>query len=1005
MADGSSAKSSGHGRGTVTSVDSAGKIVDIELEKVLFVPQLDGSLLSVSKIADQGYTVTFARHSVEIRNSSGCVVVLGERHGDLYYLTEAERVSIAADHKHTVNCQHTWHRRLGHRDPSVFHRVDKERLTTGIKLTDCGAKFVCEICLEGKMARLPYPQQSQKKTTQPLELIHTDLCGPMKNITPGGNKYFLTLIDDYSRYVVLYLLSSKDEAKGCIKNFVRLVENQFGRKPQIIRSDRGGEFVNKDLRRFYRDEGIEMQLTAGYAPQQNGVAERRNRYLQEMAVCMLLDAGLDKQYWGEAIATAAYLQNRLPSRSVSKTPFELWKGKKPDFSHLRIFGCEAFVHIPDSKRGKLDSKAEKLIFVGYECGSKAYRFLNKNTNRITISRDAKFIELGSHLQEEKSTTTLECEEEQNEVELQLSFSDDDSQNEPEEPCAVFSDGDDSNLQYFDIDELNRNENEEPEQRRVQRQGAGTLPRRLNDYIVGVAKANEREPLSYQEAIQSGDKANWMRAMNDEYKSLMASRTWSLVQLPPGCKAIGSKWVLKQKKDTSGNVVRYKARLVAQGYAQKYGTDFGEVYAPVAMQTTLRVLLTVAGQRRLHVRHIDVKNAYLNGTLEEEIFMRQPPGYAVAGKEEFVCRLNKSLYGLKQAARVWNETVKTLLRKLGFQQSESDACLFMMKLNSEWIYLLIYVDDMLVVCKDEQWVASFEEKLRNEFEILSLGEVHQFLGVKVTKDTNGIYSLSQKAFIREIAERFGLEGAKKSNIPLDTGYYNGKDSEPMQSNDQFRSLIGALLYVTTMTRPDIAAAVSILSRQSSSPTQRDWVELKRVVRYLLGTEDYELCLGVAGANKLTLVGFSDADWASDTTDRKSTSGFLFKLGNATVSWASRKQSCVSTSTMEAEYVALSEAAQEVVWLRRLLSELGETQKKATLVYEDNRSCLDFVSLDRQTKRSKHIDTKFYHAKDLCTKGVIELQYCSTDKMVADILTKPLGPTKMLQHSEAMGLKRN
>lgn len=326
MADGNCSKSGGVGGGTVKGVNGTGDAVDIKLEKVLFVPNLEGGLLSVSRITDRGFNVLFTKDEVEIRNRSDNVVALGERRGGLYVLSETESVSVAAAQNHTVNCQHTWHRRFGHRDPAVLERIQNEDLATGMKLVNCGVKIVCEECLEGKMARLPYPQQAERKTTEPLQLIHTDLCGPMSNVTPGGKKFFMTLIDDHSRYVVMYLLSDKSEAKQHIMSFVRLVENQFGRKPQIIRSDRGGEFVNKELESFYRKEGIQMQLTAGYAPQQNGVAERRNRYLQEMAVCMLLDAGLDKRYWGEAIAAAAYIQNRLPSRSVHKTPMDLWCG-------------------------------------------------------------------------------------------------------------------------------------------------------------------------------------------------------------------------------------------------------------------------------------------------------------------------------------------------------------------------------------------------------------------------------------------------------------------------------------------------------------------------------------------------------------------------------------------------------------------------------------------------------------------------------------------------------
>ena len=492
-------------------------------------------------------------------------------------------------------------------------------------------------------------------------------------------------------------------------------------------------------------------------------------------------------------------------------------------------------------------------------------------------------------------------------------------------------------------------------------------------------------------------------MDTEYESLMAKGTWHLVPLPTGRRAIGSKWVFKQKKDSNGEVMRFKARLVAQGFEQRYGEDFDEVHAPVALQQTLRVLLTVAGHKKLIVRHVDVKNAYLHGKLEEDIFMRQPPGYSVAGKEELVCKLDRSIYGLKQAARVWNATIKKVLIGLGFQQSEADACLFSMQLsNGERIYLLIYVDDMILVCRNGDHIEAVEEALRKHLEISSLGEIKQFLGINVSKDAKGMYMLSQKCLIREVADRFGLTDAKPSRYPIDPGYFRSGDGEKLPDNKQYHQLVGALLYISTNSRPDISAAVSILSRKTNNPTQRDWLELKRVVRYLLGTQDYQLKLDSDRSKCLEMIGYSDADWAGDTTDRKSTSGFLFQLGKASVSWASRKQACVATSTMEAEYVALSEAAQEATWLRRLLAELGHAQRQPTVLYEDNRSCIDFVSLERQNKRSKHIDTKYYHARDLCSRGVIQLRYCPSEHMVADVFTKPLGAMKMKLFTEKLAV---
>lgn len=444
--------------------------------------------------------------------------------------------------------------------------------------------------------------------------------------------------------------------------------------------------------------------------------------------------------------------------------------------------------------------------------------------------------------------------------------------------------------------------------------------------------------------------------------------------------------------------------MARGFSQKFGVDYDSVFAPVATQTTLRILLTVAGQKKMAVHHLDVKCAYLHGKLKEEVYMQQPKGFVVPGKEKFVCRLERSLYGLKQAARVWNETISAMLKELKFTRSVSDPCLYVKRLdNGGVVYLLIYVDDMIVASTDKAEIRLIEEELRKKISLTSLGEVHQFLGVRVTRDDEGYFSLDQNLFIKVLAQRFGLQDAKGSNIPLDPGYYRIRtNSPPLDTNEDYHSLVGVLLYIAVNTRPDIAASVSILSRQVSKPTETDWLELKRVVRYLLKTVDYKLKLISAEGELLVLTGYCDADWSGDPSDRKSNSGYLFQLGKATICWASRKQTSVSLSSMEAEYMALSEACRELVWLRQLLEEMGERQRKPTVVLEDNRSCIEFVDTDRKSKRSKHIDTRVHYTKDLVEKGVVTLQYCSTEKMAADILTKPLSSVKQQRFAITMGL---
>lgn len=530
-----------------------------------------------------------------------------------------------------------------------------------------------------------------------------------------------------------------------------------------------------------------------------------------------------------------------------------------------------------------------------------------------------------------------------------------------------------------------------------------MPRRLQDYIVDVAFVVEDDPLCYDEAVQGPEQDLWQAAMKEEYDTLMQNETWTLVELPAGRKPIGSKWVFKKKEDSAGNVNRYKARLVAQGFSQQFGVDYDSVFAPVATQTTLKILLTVAGHKQIKVRHLDVKGAYLHGRLKEELYMQQPKGFQQRGKEKLVCKLQRSLYGLKQGARVWNETIRGILEAMGFRQSAADPCLFTKRTAGGLIYLLIYVDDILVACVSEEEITKVEYELKKKLTLSSLGDVSCFLGIRVRKDVNGYYSMDQQGYILKIANRFNLDRAKGSKIPLDTGYYRSREgSKVMSDNKQYQCLIGALLYVTVNTRPDVSASVAILSRRVSAPTEADWVELKRVVRYLVTTSDYALKLTSNREEALKLVGYSDADWSGDTEDRKSNTGYLFQLGQATIGWVSRKQTCVSLSTMEAEYIALSEACREVLWLRKLLEDFEEKPKGPTTLLEDNISCIDFVAIDRSSRRSKHIDTRLHFAKDLSEKGIVAVEYCPSGSMIADILTKPLGCLKQKQFSEMLGL---
>lgn len=708
--------------------------------------------------------------------------------------------------------------------------------------------------------------------------------------------------------------------------------------------------------------------------------------------------------------TAVYLQNRLPSRVIGKTPFELWSGSKPDLSHIKVFGSSAYVQIPASKRSKLDQKAVKLIFVGYSDEHKGYRFLDPETNRVAISRDARFMELDDG-SEQVSPHDKEVipEGSLNDIELTI-------RRDPE-ASGVLEDGeateggntshgdsvasgapeDDESSDGWDTADNESEPPHEPELRREQRRTRGVLPSRLEDFVVGVAVETGMEPTDYREALRNED---WKQAMDAEMQLHAQNAMWTLAKLPDGRKAVGSRWVFQLKRDEAGRNVKHKARLVAQGFSQRWGVDYCEVFAPVTRHETLRAMLAVASKNNMHLSHFDVRTAYLHGIVEEGIYMRQAPGYVAAGKEEYVCKLQKSIYGLKQSARCWNRALHAVLVKMGFRQCQSDYCLYTRGYGLDRVLLLVYVDDMLVRCRSPANIAEVYEAVAKVLDVTNLGAVKYFLGFNIRCE-KGIYSMQLTSYIEALVKRFGLDDCKTAKTPMEAGYMKADVlGQPFDDTTQYRSLLGAFFYVAVTARPDVAVSVSILGRRVSAPTDMDWKAARRIVKYLKGTKEMRLVFGPGDGWKLT--GYSDADWAGDQESRRSTTGFVFLFGSGSIVWTSRKQSCVSLSSMEAEYVALSDACQELIWLRRLMTDLGEKPAGPTTVYDDNQSCLSFVQAERTSKRSKHIDTRRHFIKDQCERGEVNLEYRPSEEMTADALTKPLGETKFRQLLGQFGL---
>ncbi len=584
-----------------------------------------------------------------------------------------------------------------------------------------------------------------------MKIVHTDVCGPMKTTSHGGARYFFIFIDDFSRKIHVYLLKAKGEAFEKFKQYKALVENEIGHKIKVLRSNNGGEFVCKKFDAFLAECGIQRQTSEPYSPQQNAVAERANRTIMECARSMILAQRLELEFWGEAVNMAVYIKNRCPTKALdSKTPQEAWSGRKPDVSHLRVFGCKAFAHVPDEKRTKLESKSMPCVFFGYYEGTKAYCLM--------------CIGGVPHLEKEENVVVHEVEGEE-----PLTFSQDTPLNERRME-GVQSESTPS----FSLEEEFVVSNDNPSCEDVPRERPQRQRREwLQDWWIATKEVERatvaflEEPQNIEEALTCENSKEWECAVREEYDSILTNNTWTLVPLPAGRKPISCKWVFKIKQGTNGEVERYKARLVARGFTQTYGVDYNKTFALVTKFTSIHCILALAALEDMEIHQMDVKIAFLNGELEEEIYMEQPQGIVHQGGEHLVCKLQKSLYGLKQSPRAWNQKLDAFLKSIEFMKSEADPRVYVAQVGDVKFFIVVYVDDLILVCNDQNKLLQIKEELNQKFEMKDLGELHFFLGMEVERyREERLLRINQIKYLKEILKRFRMEECKPIGVPLD-----------------------------------------------------------------------------------------------------------------------------------------------------------------------------------------------------------------------------------------------
>ena len=960
------------------------------INNVWLVDGLEHNLLSISQFCDNGYDVLFEKPNCTVINKEDkSIVFKGKRVDNVYKINFSELADQKVICLLSVNDKKwMWHRRLGHANWRLISKLSKLQLVKGLPDIDYHSDALCGACQRGKIVKSSFKTKDIVSTSRPLELLHIDLFGPVSTASLYGSRYGLVIVDDYSRWTWVKFIKSKDVACDVFSSFCTQIQSEKESKILKVRSDHGGEFENEPFEAFCEKHGIFHEFSSPRTPQQNGVVERKNRTLQEMARTMIHENNLPKHFWAEAVNTACYVQNRIYIRPIlEKTAYELFKGRKPNISYFHQFGCTCYILNNKLYLKKFDAKAQRGIFLGYSERSKAYRVYNSETLCVEESMHVKFDdkELEDKTSKQgESFAEIQVPEATPEPD-QIAESEDSPEAEPTSEAqdeTASDEAQDGSHQEDPPRNTFKHKSSHPEELII---GNKDSPRRTRSHfrqeesMIGLISMIE--PTTVDEALSDD---GWILAMQEELNQFQRNDVWDLVPKPQHKNIIGTKWVFRNKLNEQGEVTRNKARLVAQGYSQQEGIDYTETFAPVARLEAIRLLLSYAVNHGIILYQMDVKSAFLNGVIEEEVYVKQPPGFEDIKYPDHVFKLKKSLYGLKQAPRAWYDRLSKFLIKNDFKRGQVDTTLFRRTLGKDILVVQIYVDDIIFGSFNASLCKEFSELMQDEFEMSMMGELKFFLGIQINQCKDGV-NVHQSKYTKEHLKKFKLEDCKVMNTPMHpTCTLNKEDEGAKVDQKLYRGMIGSLLYLTA-SRPDILFSVCLCARFQSDPRESHMTAVKRIFRYLKGTTN----LGLLYRKSLDykLIGFCDADYAGDRIERKSTSGNCQFLGDNLISWASKRQTTIAMSTAEAEYISAASCCTQLLWMKHQLEDYHIIANSIP-IFCDNTAAICLSKNPILHSRAKHIEIKHHFIRDYVQKGILDIQFIDTENQWADIFTKPL-----------------
>ncbi|CAH9146153.1 unnamed protein product [Cuscuta epithymum] len=876
-----------------------------------------------------------------------------------------------------------WHHRLGHPHVQVLRRALNHCPVSGS--FDILNKHLCSACQLGKSSRFSLPRLSES-SQHVLDLVYSDIWGPSPYLSNEGYRYFVIFVDDFSRYIWFYPMKQKSDLHVIFPQFHALVERLFSCKMKSFQSDLGGEY--RKLRKTLLTLGINHRQSCAHTHAQNGRVERRHRHVVETGLTLLAHASVHPRFWSYAFETATYLINRMPTSTLhNDSPYSLLFQKQPNYSFLRSFGCLCFPYLRPYNQHKVNFRSSRCVFLGYPSSFSGYRCLDLNTGKIFIARIVRFDENCFPLSQASQLQATPPSTQTSSPWCICTLPGCSRVHQSSQPESS-SPGPQHLLAPTAATRPPSSSNRHPPASRPHRTHHMVL-RHMTRSIAPTANLTTTptsEPTCFTQAVKS---AVWRQAMDTEFNALLANQTWELIPPTPSMNIIGCKWVFRIKHKADGTIDRYKARLVAKGFNQIEGEDYSETFSPVVKPTTVRLILALAVTKGWNISQLDVHNAFLNGHLMETVYMRQPPGYVLSTAPNHVCRLRRSLYGLKQAPRAWYQRLLDYLLSIGFRASKTDVSLFIYTHDHDMVFLLVYVDDILVTGNNASLIATIIGKLSRTFKIRDLGRLSFFLGIEAISQDGGIL-LSQRKYLEDIIHRAGLDNCKPVATPFSvTDKLTAASGTPLPDARQYRMLAGALQYAT-ITRPDLSFAVNKICQYMHAPTDVHWKTLKRILRYVKSTSHFGLRF--TPSPSFDIHAFSDSDWAGCLDDRKSTSGYAVFVGSNLISWVSRKQKTVARSSTEAEYKAIADVTAEVIWVVSLLRELGLSLPHSPRLWCDNLGATYMCVNPIFHARTKHVEIDYHFVRDLVAKGAIHVRFLSTKDQLADVFTKPLSASR-------------